>query len=76
MDNQTRMKNMFEVGKKYDIQMNDGVDYEGQSCINTYPGRTVLDAQLPLIKVIGFGEESIINTNSIVFVRATLSKSA
>ena len=65
---------MFVVGKKYDIEISDGVDHDGKPCINTYPGRTVVDTQPPLIKVNWHGEEKIINTSSHVFVQAIPSK--
>jgi hypothetical protein len=65
---------MFVIGQKYDIEMLDGVDHDGKPCITTYPGRTVVDTQPPLIKINAHGEEKIINTSSHVFVQATRSK--
>lgn len=65
---------MFVIGQKYDIEMLDGEDQDGKTCITTYPGRTVVDAQPPLIKINSHGEEKIINTSSHVFVQATRSK--
>lgn len=63
---------MFVTGKKYDIEMNDGADQNGEPCITTYPNRTVVDVQYPLIKINSGGKEEIINTSSPVFVRARL----
>lgn len=63
---------MFITGKKYDIEMNDGVDHNGDTCITTYPARTVVDVQPPLIKINSGGKEEIINISSPIFVRARL----
>lgn len=63
---------MFEVGKKYDIEMNDGVGSNGEMTVNTYPGRTITDVDGPLIKINDFGKTVIINTHCGAFVRATM----
>lgn len=63
---------MFSIGKKYDIEMNDGIDPDGETCITTYPSRVIIDVQPPLIKINAGGKEEIINTSSPIFVRARL----
>ena len=65
---------MFSTGKVYDIEMLDGVDDEGKPCITTYPDRTLVDVQPPLIKINFGGQEEIINTSSAIFVRAQLKR--
>jgi hypothetical protein len=59
---------MFEIGKKYDIKMLVG--QMGGPEETTYPSRTVLNVDGPLIKIDDCGSERIINTQSLYFISA------
>ena len=61
----------FEVGKTYDFEILDGVDADdGAPCITTYPRRRVVAVNGPLVTI--DDGNTILNTHSSVFVRATV----
>ena len=64
---------MFEIGKKYKLEMLDSTDNEGRPAISSITV-TVTDAQGPLIKTNAGGTTEVVNTHSPVFIRATLQK--
>jgi len=68
---------MFRVGQAYDFEILDTADDEGRPAITTFPSRSVLAVDGPLVKIREYPDgEVVINTHSSVFVRATLKKQA
>lgn len=58
---------MLEVGRSYSLKMVDG---EGYSLTDI----TVMEVNLPLLKINNFGREEIINTNSLHFISLVLNE--
>lgn len=66
---------MFKVGVKYKLELLDSYGDDGVVGITTYYGCTVIDTDGPLIKISAIEGNTIINTNSPAFFRATEQKS-
>lgn len=64
---------MFEVGKKYEITVQDCTDDDGNPSTSSIGQCVILEVAMPLIKYQqGDYAAVILNTHSIVFVSATL----
>ncbi|HSD37764.1 MAG TPA: hypothetical protein VLC92_09655 [Rhodocyclaceae bacterium] len=63
---------MFQIGKKYDIEMIEEGDELGSTIVQIYPDRTITKVEGSRIQIDDNGKTVVINTESRNFVRATL----